>query len=218
MMLAHYFAIRCCRSVARFLVLIAAVATLPGLLSGALADHIPEDTPNGDLIHLCDSCHDPSGSAINTYFPTLAGQHYEYLVRQIELFRTGGENGTSRRHPTMELHAKHLSEDEVEAIARHYANRSCTTVEPSDATGVRARCAKCHGPHGISSDPNTPNLIGQNIGYMENQLRAFLRGERNPAGANSRIHRFDDTMTNVVRDLTDEDIRALVYYATLSCR
>lgn len=210
-------ALRRSRPIVRVFMLVVLGGWLSGTAFPALADHIPEDASNGDLIHFCDNCHAPTDEAINLYFPKLSGQHYEYLVRQIRLFREGGDGTASRRHPTMELHTRHLSEDEVEAIARYYASRNCTDVRPADATPVRTRCAKCHGPHGISTDPEIPNLIGQNVGYLENQLRAFIKGERSPAATETRIHRFDETMAGVVRGLTDEETMTIVYYATLEC-
>jgi len=39
-------------------------------------------------------------------------------------------------------------------------------------------CAACHGPDGNSSDPKYPKLAGQAAGYLDHELRAFRRGDR----------------------------------------
>jgi cytochrome c553 len=40
-------------------------------------------------------------------------------------------------------------------------------------------CAPCHGFDGIGNDPATPNLAGQNLIYLYNQMMAFRSGKRN---------------------------------------
>ena len=39
-------------------------------------------------------------------------------------------------------------------------------------------CAGCHGADGHAVNPEWPNLAGQNIKYIENQLIAFQNGNR----------------------------------------
>ena len=41
-----------------------------------------------------------------------------------------------------------------------------------------AVCAACHGPGGVSSNPEWPILAGQGQKYLEKQLRDFKSGER----------------------------------------
>lgn len=66
-------------------------------------------------------------------------------------------------------------------------------------------CMGCHGPQGISRVQSYPSLAGKPQVYLEEQLRAFRRGERD-----------DPMMSSVARNLSDEDIVALShYYASL---
>jgi cytochrome c553 len=67
-------------------------------------------------------------------------------------------------------------------------------------------CVACHGNNGVSSNPEWPNLAGQNAGYLAAQLTAFRDGTRdNPA------------MAPFVASLSDQDIVVLSdYYAGLS--
>ena len=67
-------------------------------------------------------------------------------------------------------------------------------------------CVACHGKEGVSSNPEWPNLAGQNAGYLAAQTTAFREGSRdNPA------------MMPFVANLSDEDIVVLSeYYSGLS--
>ena len=39
-------------------------------------------------------------------------------------------------------------------------------------------CAPCHGFDGVGHDPSIPNLAGQNLIYLYNQMAAFRSGAR----------------------------------------
>lgn len=43
---------------------------------------------------------------------------------------------------------------------------------------VAAFCANCHGEGGNSTNPDTPNLAGQNTSYLLEQVRQFAEGKR----------------------------------------
>ncbi|WP_260436621.1 cytochrome c [Burkholderia sp. Bp9004] len=60
----------------------------------------------------CSSCHGAQGQGIGQ-FPRLAGQHKEYLLRQIEVFR----NGTRANAPVMTAVAHTLDADQAKAVA-----------------------------------------------------------------------------------------------------
>lgn len=59
----------------------------------------------------CSSCHGAQGQGIGQ-FPRLAGQHKEYLLRQIEVFR----NGTRANAPVMTAVAHTLDADQAKAV------------------------------------------------------------------------------------------------------
>lgn len=65
-------------------------------------------------------------------------------------------------------------------------------------------CSGCHGPKGKSSNPQWPNLAGQQSNYIINQLNAFKDGTRN-----------NPVMQPMAANLSDEDIANLAaYYST----
>ena len=66
-------------------------------------------------------------------------------------------------------------------------------------------CATCHGPLGLSSLPNAPNLAGQPEVYMAEQLKAYRSGKRN-----------HEVMAVIAKPLSDDDIADLsAWYASL---
>lgn len=72
-----------------------------------------------DMLPACDQCHGPGGQGVGGEFPALAGQGTTYLAKQLLAFKTG-----ARPPGPMALMAqvsKKLSDDDVQAVARHYA-------------------------------------------------------------------------------------------------
>jgi cytochrome c553 len=67
-------------------------------------------------------------------------------------------------------------------------------------------CAACHGNDGIATQPDAPNLAGQNALYTAMQLRAYRDGARR-----------HEQMNVVVRSLTDAQIDDLAaWYAAIA--
>jgi cytochrome c553 len=66
----------------------------------------------------CASCHGAQAQGAGT-FPRLAGQHQEYLLRQIEVF----QNGTRGNAPVMTAVAHTLSADQAKAVAAFLQSR-----------------------------------------------------------------------------------------------
>ena len=66
-------------------------------------------------------------------------------------------------------------------------------------------CAACHGPMGMGTIANTPNLAGQPEVYLSEQLKAYRSGKR--------VH---DIMTLIAKPLSDDDIANLAaWYAAI---
>lgn len=75
-----------------------------------------------------------------------------------------------------------------------------------DAGRAKAQaCAVCHGPLGISAQPDAPNLAGQPAIYLAAQLRAYRSGTRK-----------HEVMNVMAKPLADADIAALAaWYAAI---
>ncbi|MDI9336204.1 MAG: cytochrome c [Gammaproteobacteria bacterium] len=68
-------------------------------------------------IPACASCHGPSGAGIPPEFPRLAGQHAEYIKKQLESFRKGTRNDNL----IMRQVADKLKDKEIDAVADYIA-------------------------------------------------------------------------------------------------
>ncbi|MBM5650184.1 c-type cytochrome [Burkholderia pseudomallei] len=66
----------------------------------------------------CASCHGQNGQGAGT-FPRLAGQHADYLRRQIDVFR----NGTRANAPVMSAVAHTLDGEQAKAVAAWLQSR-----------------------------------------------------------------------------------------------
>ena len=74
-----------------------------------------------------------------------------------------------------------------------------------DGRAKSQACAACHGPLGISTAPDAPNLAGQPDIYLSAQLRAYRSGVRQ-----------HPVMNVIAKPLSDADIAALsAWYAAL---
>ena len=69
----------------------------------------------------CAECHGPGGHRRNPIYPDLAGQHADYLIAQLRLFKTGQRGGTHYAH-LMQHVAPHLSEGQMRDVAAYYYN------------------------------------------------------------------------------------------------
>lgn len=82
----------------------------------------------------------------------------------------------------------------------------------ADAAAGKARaavaCAVCHGPQGLSMQPNVPHLAGQPEVYLVEQLRNYRSGKRH-----------HEVMSVIAKPLSDQDIEDLAqWYASLQIR
>lgn len=143
---------------------------------------------------VCAGCHGADGNSIIPNFPSLAGQHAEYLFKQLMEFKAE-EGGTAvRQSEQMTPMVAALSEEDMANLADFYASQQAaqgTLIDDEDLietgriiyhggnieNGVPA-CASCHGPTGAGIPPHYPALAGQHSMYTLAQLDLFNKGKR----------------------------------------
>jgi cytochrome c553 len=76
----------------------------------------PAGTPP-QAVTLCVACHGQDGIAIAPAYPSLAGQHEDYIARAIDEYRKGG-----RKNPIMKGFAATLKDEDIAAIAQYFAH------------------------------------------------------------------------------------------------
>jgi cytochrome c553 len=162
----------------------------------------------------CVACHGLNGNSVNPIWPSLAGQHPQYILKQLQAFKSG-----ERQDPLMTPMAAPLSEDDMQDLAAYYAKQTPTGLEAEPgkvSLGQRlyrggseqlnvAACTACHGPGG-SGNPMAvyPSIKGQHAAYVAAQLKAYRAGTRQTDQ--------NQMMRTVANLLTDEQIEALASY------
>ena len=163
---------------------------------------------------LCAACHGADGNSPLPMNPSLAGQHPEYLFKQLNEFKSG-----SRNNAVMMGMVAGLSAADMRNLAAYYSAQKPGESAAKDkdlvaqgrklfrggnlATGVAA-CAGCHSPNGAGIPSQYPRLAGQHPEYVATQLKAFRAGER----ANDA----NNMMRAVAARLTDKEIAAVAEY------
>lgn len=161
---------------------------------------------------VCSSCHGVDGNSGTPANPKLAQQHPEYLVKQLQEFKSG-----KRKNAIMMGFASTLSDDDMRNIAYWVSSNASKPNFAKDkelvSLGERiyrggiaerqiAACAGCHSPTGAGIPAQYPRLGGQHAEYVATQLTNFREGVR----MNSL------QMNQVAAKLNDREIRALADY------
>ncbi len=160
----------------------------------------------------CAACHGADGNSGSPVNPKLSQQHPEYLVKQLQEFKSG-----VRKNAVMQGMAATLSDADMRNIAYWAAGQKAKPGFAKDkdlvSLGERiyrggiadrqiAACAGCHSPSGAGIPSQYPRLGGQHAEYTAAQLTGFRDGVRHN----------NVQMTQVAAKLNDREIRALADY------
>ncbi len=161
---------------------------------------------------VCAACHGADGNSAIALNPKLAGQHPEYLLKQLINFKEG-----KRANAVMAGMVANLTPDDMKSLAAYFAGQKQTLAKAKSngagslgekiyrggiaATNVPA-CASCHGANGVGIPKQFPRLAGQHADYTLAQLRAFRLGER----ANAPM------MMTIAAKMTDAEMQAVSDY------
>lgn len=67
---------------------------------------------------VCVACHGEDGVGVTSLYPTLAGQHPDYLARALDEYKKGG-----RKNPVMKPLADQLDAAQIEELAAYYSQQ-----------------------------------------------------------------------------------------------
>ena len=178
------------------------------------------DAAKGKAIaeQVCVACHAADGNSVAPVNPKLAGQHPEYLARQLSNFQVKpGAKSAERANAVMAGFAATLSAADIANVSAYYAGQA---LKPAAAArkdlaeagqriyrgGIAGKsvpaCAGCHGPTGAGIPSQYPRIAGQFAEYTESQLVAFRQGTR----GNS------EQMAAIAARLSDTEIKAVADY------
>lgn len=165
---------------------------------------------------ICAACHGVDGNSVVPNWPKLAGQHEQYMTRQVLLIKAG-----ARLVPEMVGIVADLSEQDIEDLSAYFATQPSAAGVADESqvilgeriyragnaeSGVPA-CMACHGPAGEGNPlSGYPALAGQHTVYTANMLTRFRAGENWGEGDASQV------MNGSAAELTDEEIAAVATY------
>lgn len=167
----------------------------------------------------CQECHGHDGNANDIEdglanlgkYPRLAGQRYDYLIKQFREFRSG-----KRNNETMAVMARTVDDADLADIAAYFASQPPMRGEPRAVSPLGRRlfsegdpargllpCAGCHG-EGAAAAGESPLIAGQHRRYLQKQLIEWRAGERRNSPG--------DIMNATAAKLGDAEIDALADY------
>jgi len=127
----------------------------------------------------CGGCHGEIGVSTTPGMPNLVGLDPKYFVASVNAYKSG-----QRKHDMMKSLAGSLSVESANNMALFYALQKpakAQTPAPGDAAAGKtaaAACSACHGDVGVSGNPATPSVAGQDAEYVAATLRAYKDGSR----------------------------------------
>ncbi|MEY2804105.1 MAG: hypothetical protein RL657_1441 [Pseudomonadota bacterium] len=188
------------------------------LTTSAFASDAPKaakpDTAAGEAKYtaMCAACHGADGNSAAPENPKLAGQHPEYLAKQLAEFKSG-----KRANAVMGGMAAALSDEDMKNISAWLSSQKPKAGFAKEkelvALGERiyrggiadrqiAACSGCHSPSGAGIPSQYPRLSGQHAQYNAAQLTAFRDG----------VRKNSVQMTQIAAKLNDREIKAVSDY------
>lgn len=201
--------------------LLASVLTAAALVATAVPAFSAEPAPatKPDLLKgkesytaACAACHGEDGNSMIPNQPSLAQQLPEYLVKQLQEFKSG-----KRVDPIMAGMAAMLSDEDTKNVSYWLASQKAKEGSVQDkellALGERiyrgglpdrsiAACTGCHSTTGAGIPAQYPRLAGQHVDYTVIQLSAFREGKRGNSAQ----------MIGVAAKMNDREIKAVSQY------
>ncbi|MDO9436184.1 cytochrome c [Hydrogenophaga sp.] len=180
----------------------------------AQAQTVKPDLAKGSAVYAqtCVACHAADGNSTTPANPKLAQQHPEYLVKQLQEFKSG-----KRDNAIMKGFASAMSDDDMRNVAYWLASQKDKGGAATDKDLVKlgeriyrggigdrqiAACAGCHSPNGAGIPAQYPRVSGQQAEYTASQLKQFRDGTRKNSVQ----------MRDVASKMNDREIKAVSDY------
>ncbi|MFC0117711.1 c-type cytochrome [Pseudoalteromonas xiamenensis] len=169
----------------------------------------------------CAACHGPDGNAPVAMYPKIAGQHADYIYKQLKDLKLGMTSGgkEGRMDPVMSGMAMPLSDQDMKDLAAYFSSQNMSAgstpeeiveigkklYKAGDAERGIPACSACHGPRGNGTSlAKFPKISFQHPDYIKSQLLKFREG--------TRANDMNGMMRDIAKKLTDKDIEVLSKY------
>lgn len=167
---------------------------------------------------MCAACHAADGNSPTPANPKLAGQHADYLHKQLMDFKVKqGAKEAARANAVMAGFAAALSDEDARNVSVYLSKQTLKPASAADKDivehgqkiyrgGILSKnvpaCAGCHSPNGAGIPAQYPRLAGQFAAYTDAQLVAFRQGLRKNSAQ----------MTDIAARMSDVEIKAVSEY------
>lgn len=181
-----------------------------------------EEVDGSHYVLNCSECHGFDGNSLNQEWPNIAGLNHQYIIRQLDDFKTG-----KRVNPEMTLIVREFpSSKELTSLAKYFSKQKMVNKNTPESisnhefvdlkigkeifTGKRVEygipaCSACHGKDGMGDEAGKyPRLAGQNMDYIIKQMELFRSKKR----ANDN----PPQMRGIAGQMDDEDIASVAAY------
>lgn len=225
------------RALSKFIITSSLIAGCSVLNVAYAAEAAKPDLEKGEQLYLngnmakgvlaCVTCHGAAGTSTLEANPHLAGQPFEYIVKQLGDFTPKKEGAPAARLAAggapsiMASIVANMTADEMRDVAYYISQQELDLEKAATATNLDtlergqkiwrgglpergvAACAACHAPNGAGIPGQYPRLSGQFPAYIAEQLRLFRSGDRD-----------NQVMMHDIADrMNDKDIEAVADYA-----
>jgi sulfide dehydrogenase cytochrome subunit len=196
------------------------VCALVALGLSLLTSPVAQSDDFVDLVKRCEGCHGQDGNSSVPVIPSIAGFSYEGFLNTMDVFRENERIAIEFQRPgepetVMNDIARQLSDEDVEALARYFSDRTFIPVRQAVDPDLASRgailhkqqCERCHTQNGAVPLEDAAILAGQWTPYLRLQINNVLIGKRLvPRGMLRRIRKLDEN-----------DIEALLnFYASVN--
>ncbi|MFW5432493.1 MAG: c-type cytochrome [Methylophilaceae bacterium] len=194
------------------LVLLISSVLTTGAIAADLNQEMDISVAEATATNVCAACHGADGNSAIALNPKLAGQHPEYLTKQMRNFKEG-----TRANAVMAAMVANLSPEEMQGLADFYASKTSKLAKAKvngagslgekiyrggiAATNVPA-CAACHGANGEGMPKRFPRLSAQHADYTFQQMKTFRTDKR----ANAKM------MQAIAAKMTEAEMQAVADY------
>jgi len=166
------------------------------------------------LSEACVACHGADGNSVNPEWPKIAGQHADYIYKQLMDYKSG-----RRENALMAGQVANLDEQDMRDLGAYFSRQQMSPGTADESVAERgeriyrggipaagvAACTACHGATGRGNPAALfPRIAGQHAKYNSDQLRYFRSAQR--ANDNGRM------MRNLASKMSDADIQAVAEY------
>lgn len=186
-------------------------------------DKSPESEIDGSIYILnCSECHGFDGNSLSQEWPNIAGLSEQYIIRQLNDFKTGKRINDEM----MQVVREFPSNKELTSLARYFSKQKMVNKNTPKSikahefvdlkigeeifTGKRIEygipaCSACHGKDGMGDkEGKFPRLVGQNMDYLIKQMELFRSKQRS--------NDIPPQMRNIAQEMDDEDIASVAAY------